>query len=119
MAFETTETRIDDPRTPREVRTTRSGGNAALGIGIGIVVILAVLIGASLMGGADREEPVMTEPATDTAPMIESDAQAPAVESETTAPAAEAETTTEGSTLESAPAATEQPAAGEEAVPAE
>ena len=115
MAFETTETRIDDPRTPREVRTTRSGGNAALGIGIGIVVILAVLIGASLMGGADREEPVMTEPATETAPMIE----APAVESETTAPAAEAETTTEGSTLESAPAATEQPAAGEEAVPAE
>lgn len=115
MAFETTETRIDDPRTPREVRTTRSGGNAALGIGIGIVVILAVLIGASLMGGADREEPVMTEPAAETAPMIE----APAVESETTAPAAEAETTTEGSTLESAPAATEQPAAGEEAVPAE
>ena len=66
MAYDDTDKRL---REPREIRTTRSSGSVVLGLGIAIVVILAVVIGASMLGGSSDSDGGQA----DTAPMIESE----------------------------------------------
>lgn len=75
MAYKDTDTHL---REPREIHTTRSSGKVVTGLAIAVVVIIAVLVGASLMGSSTEPAPVLTDP--ESAPMIESgaDATAPA-----------------------------------------